>query len=76
MRMILDLSNLDESRWVQLTGNSGHAFHSNYDDQFELVAHRPEPPMRWNVDTIKSKPPTLSLTPMTRCPSPILEKCA
>jgi penicillin G amidase len=36
MRMIVDLSNLNESRWVQLTGNSGHAFHPNYDDQLEL----------------------------------------
>jgi penicillin amidase len=26
MRMIVDLSDLDASRWVQLTGNSGHAF--------------------------------------------------
>jgi penicillin amidase len=36
MRMIVDLSNLNESRWIQLTGNSGHAFHPNYDDQLEL----------------------------------------
>lgn len=36
MRMIVDMSNLDASRWIQLTGNSGHAFHENYDDQLEL----------------------------------------
>ena len=36
MRMIVDLNNFNESRWVQLTGNSGHAFHPNYDDQLEL----------------------------------------
>ena len=34
--MIVDLANLDDSRWIQLTGNSGHAFHPNYADQFEL----------------------------------------
>lgn len=36
MRMIVDLSDLDGSRWVQLTGNSGHPYHRNYVDQVEL----------------------------------------
>lgn len=36
MRMVVDLANFDRSRWIQLTGNSGHAFHRNYTDQFEL----------------------------------------
>jgi penicillin amidase len=36
MRMIVDLSDLDASRWVNLTGASGHAFHPNYFDQAEL----------------------------------------
>jgi penicillin amidase len=35
MRMIVDLSDLDASRWNQLTGESGHAFHTNYTDQVE-----------------------------------------
>ncbi|MFC4134392.1 penicillin acylase family protein [Hamadaea flava] len=35
MRMIVNLSNLDDSRWIQLTGNSGHAFATTYDDQYE-----------------------------------------
>ena len=35
MRMIVDLSDLDDSRWNHLTGNSGHAFHPNYIDQTE-----------------------------------------
>lgn len=38
MRMIVDLDNLDRSRWIQLTGNSGHAFHDNYVDQQKLWA--------------------------------------
>jgi penicillin amidase len=33
MRMVVDLSDLDASRWVNQTGTSGHAFHDNYDDQ-------------------------------------------
>jgi penicillin amidase len=36
MRMVVDLSDLDASRWVNLTGASGHAFHDNYTDQVEL----------------------------------------
>jgi penicillin amidase len=36
MRMVVDLGDLDRSRWVNLTGASGHAFHRNYADQVEL----------------------------------------
>ena len=36
MRMVVDLQDLDRSRWIQLTGNSGHAFHPHYVDQQEL----------------------------------------
>jgi penicillin G amidase len=36
MRMVIDMSNLDASRWVQVTGNSGHPYHPNYTDQLEL----------------------------------------
>lgn len=38
MRMVVDLGNLDRSTWVNQTGNSGHAFHDNYDDQVETWA--------------------------------------
>ncbi|GAB3709477.1 penicillin acylase family protein [Nocardiopsis oceani] len=38
MRMVVDLSDRDSSTWINLTGNSGHAFHPNYDDQLELWA--------------------------------------
>jgi penicillin amidase len=53
MRMIVDLSNLDNSRWIQLTGNSGHAFHPNYADQFELWRTGADLPMRWSRDSIE-----------------------
>ncbi len=36
MRMVVDLANLDASRWIQLTGNSGHAFNKHYTDQTKL----------------------------------------
>ncbi len=38
MRMLVDLGDLDQSRWVNQSGASGHAFHRNYDDQAELWA--------------------------------------
>jgi penicillin amidase len=55
MRMIVDMSNLDGSRWIQLTGNSGHAFHDNYDDQFELWRTGGNLPMRWERRTIEAE---------------------
>ncbi|GAA2553619.1 penicillin acylase family protein [Winogradskya consettensis] len=36
MRMVVDLSNLDASTWVNLTGVSGHAADEHYDDQTAL----------------------------------------
>ena len=38
MRMVVDLANLDKSRWVNQTGNSGHAFDDHYNDQSEAWA--------------------------------------
>jgi penicillin amidase len=38
MRMVIDLADLDASRYVNLTGTSGHAFHEHYDDQVPLWA--------------------------------------
>ncbi|GAB7181328.1 penicillin acylase family protein [Kitasatospora sp. Ki12] len=36
MRMVVDLNDLDSSRWVNVGGASGHAFHDNYNDQTDL----------------------------------------
>jgi penicillin amidase len=36
MRMVVDLSDLDASRWIQVTGQSGHIFDPHYWDQNEL----------------------------------------
>jgi penicillin amidase len=33
MRMVVDLTDLDSARWVQLTGQSGHVFDPHYTDQ-------------------------------------------
>jgi penicillin amidase len=38
MRMLVDLGDLDDSRWVNQSGESGHAYSPNYDDQTALWA--------------------------------------
>ncbi len=38
MRMVVDLDRLDRSRWINLTGASGHLASSHYRDQTELWA--------------------------------------
>ncbi|RSS76660.1 penicillin acylase family protein [Streptomyces sp. WAC06614] len=38
MRMVVNLNDLDKSRWINLTGASGHAYHSHYTDQTDLWA--------------------------------------
>jgi penicillin amidase len=64
MRQIIDLADLNASRWVQLTGNSGHAFHPNYVDQFELWRTGANLPMRWDRATIEREAThTLTLRP-------------
>ena len=64
MRMIVDLSDLDNSRWIQLTGNSGHPFHSNNVDQFELWRTGQDLPMWWERASIEmTAMNTLTLVP-------------
>lgn len=36
MRMVIPLDNLDAARWVQLTGESGHAYNGHYTDQTQV----------------------------------------
>ncbi|WP_374971505.1 penicillin acylase family protein [Terrabacter sp. BE26] len=38
MRMIVDLGNFDASRWVNSTGQSGHAYNDHYADQVDAWA--------------------------------------
>ncbi len=38
MRMVVSLADLDASRWISLTGVSGHPFHPHYTDQTDLWA--------------------------------------
>jgi penicillin amidase len=52
MRMIVDLADLDRSRWIQLSGTSGHAFHANYTDQLELWRTGRNTSMLWTRASI------------------------
>ena len=62
--LIVDLANMNESRWVQLTGNSGHPFHPNYDDQLELWRTGQTITFRFDRKSIEEeKTQTLTLTP-------------
>jgi penicillin G amidase len=64
MRMIVDLSNLDGSRWINLTGASGHAFAAHYADQFDRWRTGETLPMRWDQATIRREAAhTLTLRP-------------
>ncbi len=64
MRMVIDLDNLDRSRWIQLTGNSGHAFHPNYLDQAPLWADGKTLPWAFSAKAVKkATEKTLILSP-------------
>ena len=46
-RMVIDLADFDRSTFVHTTGQSGHAFHRNYDSMIELWAGGVHGPMPW-----------------------------
>ncbi|MEW6400685.1 MAG: penicillin acylase family protein [Chloroflexota bacterium] len=52
MRMIVDLSNLNNSLTVHTTGESGHAYHPHYADMAELWASVQYYPMWWNQNSV------------------------
>ncbi len=53
MRMVVDLADVDNSQWINLTGNSGHAFHPHYADQLELWAAGTMLPMRMTRSAVE-----------------------
>ncbi|MCO5968388.1 penicillin acylase family protein [Actinoallomurus soli] len=67
MRMIADLADLDRSRWINLTGASGHAFAGHYWDQAPLWARGDTIPMRSDPAVIRREAAhTLTLAPQRR----------
>ena len=64
MRMVVDLADMDKSRWIQLTGNSGHAFNRNYTDQTKLWLKGETMPWAFSKSAIeKSTRDTMRLMP-------------
>jgi penicillin amidase len=63
MRMVVDLSDFDKSRWINLTGVSGHAFSSNYTDQTDLWVKGQTLPWAFTKGAVEaSRKHTLTLT--------------
>jgi len=64
MRMIADMSNLNNSVTVHTTGQSGHAYNKHYIDMADLWRNIQYYPMWWNQDSvIKDAEGHLVLTP-------------
>jgi penicillin amidase len=64
MRMVVSLGDLDESRWVNLTGVSGHPFSEHYTDQTDLWATGRSLPWVFSRDAVlDAAADTLTLTP-------------
>ena len=64
MRMTVDLSDIDASRWNHLTGTSGHAFHPNYYDQFADWQQQRQTPWLFTREKVADAATnTLVLTP-------------
>lgn len=64
MRMVVDLADLDASRWIDHTGVSGHAFHGDYADQTELWVRGETVPMPFSTAAVEAAAAhTLTLAP-------------
>ena len=55
MRMIVDLSHLNNSLTVHTTGQSGHAYHPHYDDMSQLWAKIEYYSMLWDEEAVTSQ---------------------
>ncbi|WP_427159765.1 penicillin acylase family protein [Aliinostoc sp. HNIBRCY26] len=64
LRMIVDLSNLDNSLAIHTPGQSGHAFHKHYADMIEPWRNLKYHPMLWEQKTVTTQATAiLRLTP-------------
>lgn len=64
MRMVVSLADFDRSRWVNLTGVSGHPFSSHYTDQTDLWAKGETLPWAFSEKAVADAgEETLTLTP-------------
>ncbi|WP_246846556.1 penicillin acylase family protein [Humibacter ginsenosidimutans] len=67
MRQVVDLGDFDHSTWINLTGDSGHAFNPHYMDQTPLWQHNKTRSWPFSKDAVaKATQDTLTLTPASR----------
>lgn len=53
-RMVVDLGDFDASTFVHTTGQSGHAFHPNYDSMIEMWVDGEHGPMPWSREGVEA----------------------
>lgn len=53
-RMVIDLADFDASTFVHPTGQSGHAFHHNYDSMIEMWVEGEHGPIPWTRTMVES----------------------
>jgi penicillin G amidase len=64
MRMVVSMRDLDESRWINLTGVSGHPFSDHYTDQTDLWAEGETLPWAFSAEEVEAAgTATLNLVP-------------
>ena len=64
MRMVVNLADFDDSRWINLTGESGHAYDANYTDQTRLWVEGKLLPWHFSAGKVSaSTQDTLTLKP-------------
>ncbi|WP_405555026.1 penicillin acylase family protein [Streptomyces sp. NBC_01171] len=64
MRMVVNLADLDKSRWINLSGASGHAFNAHYTDQTDKWADGDLLPWSFSAGSVDdSTKDTLNLRP-------------
>jgi penicillin amidase len=64
MRMVVSLADFDDSRWINLTGVSGHPFSAHYTDQTDLWVRGETLPWAFTRDAVESSAEhTLTLLP-------------
>ena len=54
MRMVVSLADFDDSRWINLTGVSGHPASSHYSDQTELYVDGETLPWAYSRDAVEA----------------------
>jgi penicillin amidase len=67
MRQVVDLADFDDSTWINLTGDSGHAFNPHYVDQTPLWQHNQTRQWPFTKDAVtKATKDTLTLAPTSQ----------